>query len=154
MRSVGLIGVGFMGKGLAKNIIAKKAAETNVYLYDSNLKALDQFVHSLGDQYDCKHVYTSSDASDALLHSDLVALSLPSEKVLQFVMFDDMKGMVSRHAKEKGGTSMDTLVMDHSTISRYCVMQTHAKAKGMDAMFMVYSQWFKLMLQQVLYFVC
>eukprot|EP01031_Cornospumella_fuschlensis_P039893 gene39893-48578_t len=125
-----------MGKGLARNIIAKKSPQTKVYLYDTNIEHLDNFVNSLATTYDCKEVYTSSKTSDALVHSDLVALSLPSEKVLRSVLFDERSGMATRLARETGGSSIDRLVMDHSTTSRQSVLETHAKARELGVYYM------------------
>lgn len=127
MQRFGLVGVGFMGKGMARNVIAKSAGQHKILLCDANLDALKRFVDELWMEHklDCSRVLVTSDPSSLLNEVDLLAVSLPSEAACEQVLFHPRSGAVSNLASDAGSSK---IIVEHSTLSRAYVMQCHARA--------------------------
>lgn len=112
-----------MGKGIARNVIAKSPKGTAVHLCDTNLPALQDFVNILARDMDCSNVKISSDASTALRTADLVAMSLPSQSAAELV--------IQSSAMEQQSTGKQSkVIVEHGTCSRAFVLQCHSKLQG------------------------
>ncbi len=130
MKNVALVGVGFMGRGIAKNLIAKALPGSQIHLFDSNLRALDRYIcDEVSKQYDCSNVHTSSSTKDVLRVADVIALSLPSERIIEHVLFDRADGMITNYVADSSRRE-DKVIVDHSTCSKQFVINCHERAKG------------------------
>ena len=69
---MGLVGVGHMGLGMARNILRKKAATMSVCVYDVSHSNLEALGAALG-------LHVASSVSDLTSRCDVIALSLPSQ---------------------------------------------------------------------------
>jgi len=82
---VGFVGVGFMGKGMAKNIMKKHNNPfqfTSLTVFDSQPQNTADLAQSAAAAFPL-HVATS--AADVAKRSDVVCLSLPSEDITRYV---------------------------------------------------------------------
>jgi len=113
---VGLVGVGHMGLGMARNILRKKAATMSVCVYDvshSNLEALGA----------APGLHVASSVSDLTSRCDVIALSLPSQTAQDAVLFGP--GGVTE-AVEKDERFEPLTIVDHGTFSHAFALSTHA----------------------------
>lgn len=83
---LGFVGIGFMGRGMAKNIANKFPAKYKQFtVYDSN--PLNEHVLKMAkEKYDYPFV-TATSAAHLASQSDIVMCSLPSEQIATDVLF-------------------------------------------------------------------
>lgn len=125
---VALIGVGFMGRGIALNIAKKAPLRSRLTVFDvkfSDAEISKSFIdeavrESLGQ------ISIASNPREAANEADIIALSLPNEKVTASVLFGD-DGITSASNIAKGERK---LVIEHGTYSRNFVLNCHARCKS------------------------
>lgn len=118
-----------MGKGMAKNLLAKgeSIGLKELHLFDPNQDNISS-IPNIGERkkgLDLHIVLGSS--RDLLLNADVVALSLPSEKVCEKALFDEETGMITRYALEKERGIK--VILDHGTNSRSFSRMCHDRIK-------------------------
>lgn len=135
-----LIGVGFMGKGIAKNLALKGLSQSQgpppisqLHLYDTNAVQVGTFLQSVQDdiQPEIKaQIQVLNDPTAVLGQSGFVALSLPSESVCDRLLFDKSDGIISKFASDQSSLSPGRrFIVDHGTYSRDFVLYCHERIK-------------------------
>jgi len=127
----GLVGVGHMGQGIARNVLAKKSKRMSFSVYDvspANVSSL-----SGGD------IHIAESLEDLTSRSDVIALSLPSKEAQDRVLFGPegiMQAVVKQDRFEPlivvdHGTFPHSFVLDcHSTLSRQGISYVDAPVSG------------------------
>src|SRR5438046_2660496 len=111
-KSVAVLGVGFMGKGIAKNVILKggSAGLENCYLFDINpnqisslIAEINQNLESVSSQslllpLKANQIHSLNNSKDVLKHTDVVSMSLPSEEACFKLLFHEKDGMITNYS--------------------------------------------------------
>jgi 3-hydroxyisobutyrate dehydrogenase-like beta-hydroxyacid dehydrogenase len=128
MKSFGILGVGFMGRGMARNVLMKGATSElkleNVFLYDNNRNQIEQFLLSIKSETASQPKVLES-PKNILEKTNVVALSLPSEEICDRVLFNSNDGVISTAVS---GLE-PKIIIDHSTYSKKFVVHCSEKAK-------------------------
>ena len=143
--NVSLIGVGFMGRGIARNLALKglKSSASNNHNNDDNsnnssppLSRLSLF-DSNPSQISSLHTAISADLpsceqhkmvvlkhpTEAIKQKGIIALSLPSETVCEQVLFDQSEGLVTSFARSQHSLAAGKrFLVDHGTYSKEFVL--------------------------------
>lgn len=132
MTSFGVIGIGFMGRGIAKNAILKGSniGLKSVSLYDVNQSQIQQLLKEemLQKAQTPTKVEVLDKVTDIFRRNDIVALSLPSEEVCKSLLFDAKEGIVT-NMKAVSSSNNRKIIIDHSTYSKKFVQYCSEKAK-------------------------
>lgn len=141
MKNVAVIGVGYMGKGIVRNLILKGlqlvpnstgSVLNRLSLYDNNAAQIESLLELMKSET-CqiiadKRLQIVENPKDVLLHSDMVALSLPSEDICHRILFDKDEGIVNQFAREQKILSPGRrIIVDHGTYSREFVLHCHER---------------------------
>lgn len=135
MSSFGLIGVGFMGRGIARNLILKgkqgNPSLSNIFLYDQNQSQIDGLLGEISYRDDPRFpkVHKASHHSNMLNNTNVLAISLPSEDICSDVLFHPESGLVTSYAKTANTEDQFKIIVDHGTYSKSFVTYCHEKAK-------------------------
>ena len=133
---LGLVGIGFMGRGMAKNLISPKKAfkYQSLGIFDSNPS--NEAVKSLRDQAKELGVpmTVASSTHQLAKDSDIVCLSLPSEQSCNDVVDTLLAGFNAEKKLSPILYSWDIppntpIIVDHGTFSREFSLKTAEKAK-------------------------
>lgn len=123
---VGLIGVGYMGRGIARNLLRQGHASSSVVvnhlsLVDPNIAGIESLLQSLkrDSSFSIKNVTCQTSAAGLLNDVDICALSLPSESVCEEVLFNPKTGLIPTMKSQKS----TKVIVDHSTYSKSFVVQ-------------------------------
>lgn len=131
MTSFGVIGIGFMGRGIAKNAILKGSniGLKSVSLYDVNQSQIQQLLNEevIRKAQTPTKVEVLDKATDVFRRHDIVALSLPSEEVCKSLLFDAKEGIVTN--MKAVSLNSQKIIIDHSTYSKKFVQYCSEKAK-------------------------
>jgi 3-hydroxyisobutyrate dehydrogenase-like beta-hydroxyacid dehydrogenase len=137
---LGYVGVGFMGKGMVKNVMKKANTEYNLKSFtifdtvSTNTESLQAFYTA--SQFKFPFSVVSSSSAVAQM-SDTVCVSLPTEEITHNVLFGN-DGLISGfNASTKRGPIVydwdippnTPVVVDHGTFSQAFVKDCHVKAK-------------------------
>lgn len=134
---VGVIGIGFMGRGMARNVIISKAAvpgvstqieqeisilKNKLFIYDADKDKISSFMDSLTPKSRCL-VHPCSSPADVASQADYIALSLPSAQVADKVLFGD--DSICSHMTQNNHDPRQLYLMEHGTFSRDFVLSCY-----------------------------
>jgi 3-hydroxyisobutyrate dehydrogenase-like beta-hydroxyacid dehydrogenase len=124
----GLVGLGNMGKGMAKNI-AKCPSVAGLYVSEVNEANVKQFFSEV-DAVSAAKVTVCRSLATMTQDCQLIGLSLPSEQSTVLVLFGK-DGIIE--AKKK--SLQPLIVFDHGTFSREFVLDNHQRAKSAGVLY-------------------
>ena len=123
MLKVGLIGVGNMGSGMARNMLLKGSkVMQQLIIFDSQKAMIESFTSSVASKQ-LDNLIVASAVSEIAAKADVICLSLPSEKVTSIVLNDIIK------AKNSVKNNKSLTIVDHGTFTKDFVVNSHNLAK-------------------------
>jgi 3-hydroxyisobutyrate dehydrogenase len=142
-KSVAVLGVGFMGRGIAKNIILKggSAGLESCYLFDINPNQISSLIAEINQKSELavarslhlplkvNQIHSLTSPKDVLNKVDVVSMSLPSEEACFTLLFHEKDGIIVNHTSPGGNKEQKKYILDHSTYSRKFVMHCAGTAK-------------------------
>lgn len=111
MQRIGVIGIGFMGKGIARNILMKNKGILNIY--DADARKYDEFFQDVPLSLH-QQVQFFESPKHLAQQSDVIALSLPNSDAVENVLFGGNGICEVESNNEK-------LVIEHGTFSQQFV---------------------------------
>lgn len=118
---MGLIGVGNMGKGIARNLLLKGPAVElkELHVFDTSRQNIVELTKDTGVSSSNTRLVELSSFGDLLSKVDFVALSLPSEKICHNVLFHPSTGIITGYQGRRNSNSTKVkVIIDHGTNSR------------------------------------
>ncbi len=127
MKRIGCLGLGFMGKGMASNILKSSSHKLSVFDIDSS--KLQYFRDIINQTNNNNRLTVTNTIEELALTSDIICLSLPSENSCHTCLFDDKNGLLSYWSKHN---SSNKIIIDHGTFSNQFSTITHSICQDKD----------------------
>lgn len=118
----GFLGVGFMGQGMCRNILAKQTKGSVLTVFDVNADN----VAKLGS-HPAGGLTVAANVAEVTRGSSVIALSLPSQEVQEKVLFGPA-GVVETYLQQAKAQQPLTIV-DHGTFSHAFALEAHARLR-------------------------
>lgn len=130
VRKAAIFGIGFMGKGISKNVLLKgnSIGLQEIFLYDLNFTHFrNEVAPLLKEQINSVKYTLVKEPKEILKEVDLVSLSLPSEEACEKLLFHEKSGILSglRESAENG----EKIIVDHSTFTKTFARSCSEKAR-------------------------
>ena len=121
----GFLGVGFMGKGMCRNVLAKQAKGSVLSVFDVNAANLEK----LGASLNPAGLSVAASVAEVTRDSSVIALSLPSQEVQERVLFGPA-GVVETYLQaQKQQQQQPLTIVDHGTFSHAFTLEAHARLR-------------------------
>lgn len=131
-----MVGLGFMGKGIAKNLLSRgreSGLVKSLTVFDIDKDNVEKLREKV-DKSLHNDLLVANSAAEAAQTCDIVCLSLPSEKASSHVLLGNeglIAGATRRESREK-----PLIILEHSTLSRPFVLKCHGEAKANGIIYM------------------
>jgi 3-hydroxyisobutyrate dehydrogenase len=135
---VALVGVGFMGKGIVQNLAKKLPRGSQLSVYDVKFQdsmLAKEFVEDcrrLDTDPSSQRVKVAGSPKEAANSANMIALSLPSDKITEDVLFGEQGVTRANNLSD----NKPKLIIEHGTFSRDFILNCHSRCQqaGFDYM--------------------